>query len=64
MAVIKYFNPSQVQFTLEYKIDDLLKIIRFQSLTGSIHTCPGIRLYMCRVSIPHRFNSHVDKLLS
>ena len=55
------FNPSQVQFTLEYIKENERKRTKFQSLTGSIHTleCLITTLSSPTVSIPHRFNSHL-----
>ena len=32
------FNPSQVQFTPELLFDNVIRLVMFQSLTGSIHT--------------------------
>ena len=77
------FNPSQVQFTLEGRLEDIVKLLsfnpsqvqfthikayleifeklKFQSLTGSIHTTKilSYNRYVVFVSIPHRFNSHM-----
>ena len=54
------FNPSQVQFTLRREVSYLEEKLKFQSLTGSIHTLRRCPIYggRRRVSIPHRFNSH------
>ena len=38
-AVVKSFNPSQVQFTLKRIYLKAGVVFLFQSLTGSIHTC-------------------------
>jgi len=48
----------------ESKLAPILSVMTFQSLTGSIHT----QFFYCKVhlhnpvSIPHRFNSHIDIL--
>ena len=55
------FNPSQVQFTLLFTFQVECKTKKFQSLTGSIHT--GLNIlsgWIETVSIPHRFNSHIE----
>ena len=54
------FNPSQVQFTQVLKNLSEGELLRFQSLTGSIHTSAktGVQIPPAPVSIPHRFNSH------
>ena len=58
------FNPSQVQFTRGKIKKGGTMNIKFQSLTGSIHTSRFAvkHLYNSRVSIPHRFNSHKTKV--
>jgi hypothetical protein len=60
------FNPSQVQFTPGgVKLPRYLHQM-FQSLTGSIHTGKDYQVFITLrgVSIPHRFNSHLNVMES